>query len=241
MLRSDIDCQAAGILVSYRSDFVSNHLTSDGASNIRFMPRGSASQPAAPASTGDAGERILAAAERCIERHGVYKTTMDDIASEVGMSRPSVYRYFADRDDLLIELITRHTRVLLVRARKAGARQGSLSDQLIESVLYAADHCRRDPLTRHVIDPDATSLGRRVRSSGTSEMLAAELWEPFLDAAFVNNELPRGLSRSDIHVWLRSVAIMVMRGLENEEGDLKRYRSLLRRFFAPAFAGQTNT
>ena len=29
---------------------------------------------------------------------------------------------------------------------------------------------------------------------------------------------------------------MVMRGMEDGEGDLKRYRSILRRFVAPAFA-----
>jgi AcrR family transcriptional regulator len=40
-------------------------------------------------STADARERILAAAERCIDRHGIRKTTMDDIASEVGLSRPA--------------------------------------------------------------------------------------------------------------------------------------------------------
>jgi AcrR family transcriptional regulator len=64
----------------------------------------------------------LAAAERCIDRHGIRKTTMDDIASEVGLSRPNVYRYFADRDDLLIELITRHARALIDRAHKSISR-----------------------------------------------------------------------------------------------------------------------
>ena len=68
-------------------------------------------------TTDDARERILAAAERCIERHGIRKTTMDDVASEVGLSRPSVYRYFADRDDLLVELIMRHARVINERAQ----------------------------------------------------------------------------------------------------------------------------
>src|SRR5271166_4400289 len=118
------------------------------------MPQGSRRQPTAPTSTGDARERILAAAERCVDRHGIRKTTIDDIASEVGLSRPSVYRYFADRDDLLIELITRHARALLARARKSISRQGSLADQIVETVLYTADHSRREPLTRHIIDPD---------------------------------------------------------------------------------------
>jgi AcrR family transcriptional regulator len=201
------------------------------------MPRRSPSQPTAPASTDDARERILAAAERCIDRHGIRKTTMDDVACEVGLSRPSVYRYFADRDDLLIELITRHARALLDRARKSISRQSSLPDQIVETVLYTAEHGRRDPLTRHVIDPDATSLGRRMIASGTTEMMRAEMWDPVLDAALANNELPPGLPRSDIHLWLGNVTLMVMRGLEDGDGDLRRYRSILRRFVVPAFAG----
>ncbi|MDT5343066.1 MAG: hypothetical protein QOE52_2250, partial [Mycobacterium sp.] len=161
--------------------------------------------------------------------------TMDDIASEVGLSRPSVYRYFADRDDLLVELISRHGRALVDRARKTISRQSSLPDQIVESVLYVADHARRDPIMRHSIDPNGTSLGRRMITSGMAEMLRADWWDPFLDAAVANNELPHGLPRSDIHLWLGNVAKTVMRGLEDGDGDVKRYRSILRRFIAPAF------
>jgi AcrR family transcriptional regulator len=118
---------------------------------------------------------------------------MDDIAAEVGLLRPNVYRYFADRDDLLLELITRRTRALLDRARKFASRRSSLPDQLVESVLYTADNGRRDPLTRHIIDPAGTSLGRRMIASGTSETIRAEMWDPLLDAALANNELPPGL------------------------------------------------
>jgi AcrR family transcriptional regulator len=200
------------------------------------MPRDSRSQPTAPANRDDARERILAAAERCIDRHGIRKTTMDDVASEVGLSRPSVYRYFTDRDDLLIELITRYTRALLGRAHKSISRQSNLPDQIVEAVLYTAEHGRRDPLTRHILDPDGTSLGRRMIASGTTAIIRAEMWDPVLDAAIANNELPPGLPRSDIHLWLGDITKLVMRGLEDGEGDIKRYRSILRRFVVPAFA-----
>jgi AcrR family transcriptional regulator len=203
------------------------------------MPRRSPSQPTAPTSTDNARERILAAAERCIDRHGIRKTTMDDIACEVGLSRPSVYRYFADRDDLLIELITRHARVLIDRTHKSVSQRTGLPDQIVECLLYIADHGRRDPLTRHSIEPDATSLGRQMIASGTSEMLRAELLDPLLDNAIANNELPPGLPRSDIHLWLGNVTLMVMRGLEDGDGDVKRYRSILRRFVIPAFTNIT--
>jgi AcrR family transcriptional regulator len=67
----------------------------------------------------------VAAAERFIDRHGIHKTTIDDIASEVGLSCPSIYRYFADRDNLLIDLIARHARALLDRARKSMSRKST--------------------------------------------------------------------------------------------------------------------
>src|ERR1700761_4177390 len=205
------------------------------------MPQRSLAQQSAPTTADEARERIVAAAERCIDRHGIRKTTMDDVACEVGLSRPSVYRYFADRDDLLIELITRHARALLDRARKSIARQSSLPDQIVESILYTAEHARRDPLTRHITAPDPTSLGRRMIPSETTKMMRAEMWDPILDAALANNELPPGLPRSDIHLWLGDVTKMVMRGLEDGEGDVRRYRSILRRFVVPAFAGANRT
>jgi AcrR family transcriptional regulator len=191
------------------------------------------------AATDDARERILAAAERCIDRHGIRKTTMDDVASEVGLSRPSVYRYFADRDDLLVELVARHARVLNDRAHKSMSRQNSLSDQIVEGVISIADNGLRDPLTRYAIDTDGSSLSRRMIASGMSEVIRAEIWDRYLDAAVASNELPRGLPRSDIHLWLGNLTKMVMRGIEDGDGDLKRYRSILRRFVAPAFTGST--
>jgi AcrR family transcriptional regulator len=153
------------------------------------------------------------------------------------LSRPNVYRYFDDRDDLLIELITRHARALHGWARKSISRRGGLADQIVETVLYTAEHGRRYPLTRHVIDPDGTTLGKRMVASKTREMIRAEVWDPILDAAVANNELPPGLPRSDIHLWLGDVTVMVLRGLEDGDGDLRRYRSILRRFVVPAFAG----
>jgi len=52
------------------------------------------------------------------------------------MSRPSVYRYFADRDDLLIKLISRHARALTNRAHRSMSRQSGFSAQIIEGILY---------------------------------------------------------------------------------------------------------
>src|SRR3546814_9749490 len=48
----------------------------------------------APSSVDDARDRLIDAAETCFTRFGVAKTTLEDIATEAGVSRATVYRYF---------------------------------------------------------------------------------------------------------------------------------------------------
>ena len=62
-----------------------------------------AGEPGDPLSLHD---RILAATYRCVERFGMGKTTIDDIAKESGVSRATIYRQFAGgRDELLLETV----------------------------------------------------------------------------------------------------------------------------------------
>ncbi len=52
-------------------------------------------------------DQILDAAYASFTRHGVKRTTMDDIASAAGMSRPSVYQYVRGKDDAFRRLAQR--------------------------------------------------------------------------------------------------------------------------------------
>jgi AcrR family transcriptional regulator len=54
-----------------------------------------------PGSEADARERIVGAAARCVDRYGPGKTGLSDVAAELGVTRQTVYRYFAGTDDLL--------------------------------------------------------------------------------------------------------------------------------------------
>ncbi|KAA2236500.1 TetR/AcrR family transcriptional regulator [Salinarimonas soli] len=55
----------------------------------------------------DRHTRILDAAERCFARAGIHRTTMQDVASEAGMSPGNLYRYFPSKDALAAGLAER--------------------------------------------------------------------------------------------------------------------------------------
>jgi AcrR family transcriptional regulator len=183
----------------------------------------------------DPRARVLQAAEACIMRHGIRKTTMEDIANEAGMSRPTVYRYFADRDDLLIALISTHSRSLLERAHRYISKQRGLANQIAEGLLYLADHGRRDPFTRYLVNLDGTDLSRRMATSRANDQLTAEFWDRFLDEAQASGELAEDLRRPDAHFWLGRIGLMLMVLLDEDPDGVDRYRAMVRRFVTPAF------
>jgi len=61
-------------------------------------------RPAAPVSTHVA---ILNEVERLIARKGVYGFTLDDVAAPLKVRAPSIYKHFASRDEVLIEVSRR--------------------------------------------------------------------------------------------------------------------------------------
>jgi AcrR family transcriptional regulator len=62
---------------------------------------------AAAETPSDRHTRILDAAERCFARAGIHRTTMQDVASEAGMSPGNLYRYFPSKDALAAGLAER--------------------------------------------------------------------------------------------------------------------------------------
>lgn len=49
--------------------------------------------------------QILEAAWRCFYRQGVQATTMEEIIAEAGMSASQMYRYFANKEDIIVTAI----------------------------------------------------------------------------------------------------------------------------------------
>jgi AcrR family transcriptional regulator len=70
---------------------------------------------------------ILEAARRVLLREGIAATTMDAVASEVGVTKTALYYYFASKDALLFELVfgiyEQHARA--VHTAVEGASSGS--------------------------------------------------------------------------------------------------------------------
>lgn len=85
---------------------------------------------------------ILDAAIRLFATKQCNQVGMRDIASEVGISPASIYRYFSDRDDLFLEVLVRESHAMeqfLQSLKKQGANS-SIEETADNFVAYLLEH-----------------------------------------------------------------------------------------------------
>ena len=192
------------------------------------------SRVALPSDAEAARERLMDAAEACVEQYGVAKTTMDDIAKMAGVSRPTVYRHFSDRDSLILAVVMRRSRMLAGRAVELIRRYDSFPDQLVEGLLFLVEKGRKDPFVRLLVAPEHIDLANRILGGSIPAELNYEIWEPILTEARQRGELRADLDFAAVSRWLTYLIVLLL-GRFDVDDDVDALREMLRTFVVPAF------
>jgi AcrR family transcriptional regulator len=106
----------------------------------------------APTRTSTVEDRILEGAARCFTDVGVRKTTVAEIAAAAGITKPTFYRRYSDKSDVVEALVRRETDDLARRMREAGAASTSAADAFTAAFRTAARWLTRHPFVRKSLD-----------------------------------------------------------------------------------------
>ena len=129
-----------------------------------------------------APDRILDSAERCMARYGL-RVSMRDVAAEAGLSRGSVYRYYADRDALVAAVLERTADRFVGAAAEVVDTQVTLADQVAEAAVFIRSHLGDEGLTLR-LPAERESLLAAVMTAGSGRLVErwGEFWLPRLAA-----------------------------------------------------------
>jgi AcrR family transcriptional regulator len=187
------------------------------------------------ADVDEARSQILMAAQSVFLRYGVNKTTMDDIARESGVSRPTVYRYFRDRDSLISALIEMRSRILFGRAREFVQSQPTFEDVIVEGLIFLIDNGRRDPIVRILVSPERMEMTTAlVGSSDLAARLTREMWEPILMEAQQRGDVRTDVTIDEINEWFALLQFILVGRLDFVHADDPSHRKLIRTFVMPS-------
>lgn len=75
-------------------------------------------------------EAVLRAAVRMFNGRGFHATSLDDVAASLGISKPTIYHYLGNKEQVLIECVTRGLELLRAAAVAAGQQSGNGLERL---------------------------------------------------------------------------------------------------------------
>ena len=186
--------------------------------------------------------RLLDAAEGCLEQFGPQKTSMEDVARAAGMSRATVYRYFENRDALLLGVASRQSSALAAEAMNYLAQFNTISDWMVEGLLFTLREIPRRPVFASLV----TSLDSRASGSlflGSTGLV--QIGVNVLQPMFANAKA-QGLLRDDVDPemlveWLLRMLWTYLNAPSQVATDEEGMRKLFRMMLIPAVLKDSST
>jgi AcrR family transcriptional regulator len=193
----------------------------------------------APTDATAARTRLVDAAETCIDRKGLARTTVEDVAREAEVSRATIYRYFGNRDELILRVLLRDlersTDRDLPEFYDGVTDAEGFARATVDTAAYLVSSIRHSPKLQLLLQRETAGFNAAI--AGASEALFREWTDdisPFLAAAQQAGRLRHDVGPEVIAEWiLRAIlSLLMIEGPRVHSEDEE--RRLLETFLAPA-------
>jgi AcrR family transcriptional regulator len=137
-----------------------------------------------PKTEAEARRFLLDVTQRCIDRFGLSKVGLSDVASAAGVTRQTVYRYFANADELFSAAAVLASGGFLERMRERVLAHEGLAERIVETLVVAIQEIPKDVhLSTLVRSGDSLAVSSALRRFFVQEeMLALSDGDFSLDA-----------------------------------------------------------
>lgn len=218
-------------------------ITQDTAGADRPAPMEHGFHPSPPPPRPAMELRLCEAALACIERSGLAKTTLEDIAAEAEVSRQTIYRYFANRDELLLDAL------LLELERNRGPdpfdellpeihTPEAAVDALVGGAVFTIDSIRRNRKLSALLATEGDSV--RSTLAGASQLLFrhhADDLRPWLQLGQKIGFFNPDLDADEMAEWLLRITVSLLTEAGLIERGADELHAYLKAYLTPAFAG----
>lgn len=190
-----------------------------------------------PPTEDEARARIVAAAAACVEQFGPAKTTLSDVANSLGVTRQTVYRYYANLGELLGAVGQAGVDDFTDRMAAHLSTFTTPADVAIESIVWAVETIPHERFIGALLQAGETD----VFSRGVTSSLALSVGSGILRRVPVDwSEI--GVSDSELEGLAEMLMRLFMSFLQypaDPPRSTDELRALVRRWLGPALTGPT--
>ncbi|MEI9931655.1 MAG: TetR/AcrR family transcriptional regulator [Rhizomicrobium sp.] len=181
---------------------------------------------------------IINAAVTCVCKLGARKVSVEDIATEAGISRRTLYRLYPNRRAIMRAVIFHRLEKIATQIQEAMRKCKTFEDCIVTGSVLTIKIARRDDVYVSIADDDSTLvLNNPSYRRGTQvEPLFLSTWAGVFERGRKEGKIHKSLTNHQLSDWLMSIHQMIQ--WREDLNDAEK-ASLLRTFVLPSlkFAG----
>ncbi len=189
-----------------------------------------------PGTEHEARRRIVEAATACIDRAGLAKTSLSDVAAEAGVTRQTVYRYFPSLADILRAVGLARVEEFAGRMERHLASFGSAEEVAVESVVFGVRTVPDEPYLGLLLQAGETEFFTAGVTSPLSFSLGAQILRnvpvDWAGVGVTTDDDLQGLAEILMRLFISFLQYPSTPALTDD-----RLRTLVRRWVGPALRG----
>lgn len=175
-------------------------------------------------------QRILDAAIACVKQWGIEKTSLNDIAKQAGVTRPTVYSYFPNRNDVIRTALLQSGYAFGERLMEHMNSFNNTSDRLLESVLFALEELPKEPYLAVLTEADISGyINKDALTDPEGHEICLALFREIFRPTPVDDE-----ELTEITELTVRLALSLLMTAGSVKRDTEQMRQFLRRRLLPA-------
>ena len=180
-------------------------------------------------------ERLLDAAESCLQQYGLGKTTVEDVARAAGLSRATVYRVVGSRDALVLAVAAREAERCAADAIDHLQQFDDVGSWVVEGVLFCLREVPKRPVLAQLGAPqDLATASRLVLSSERLLAIGSDILRPMFERARRDGLVAADVELDAFIEWVLRILMSFLAVPGPEDRDEEALRRLLRTMLLPA-------
>jgi AcrR family transcriptional regulator len=188
-----------------------------------------------PGGPSEARDRLLDAAQQCFGQFGVAKTTVEDVAAEARVSRATIYRYFQNREELLLAVLIREGARFMEGLTRSIAEDADPAEALVETALATIAGVRSNTQLGMLFRPESAGLTMTAPGARAQILrMTAHHLAPVLDLAERQGRLLPGVVPDDAAEFVLRLTLSLLEfDLADRPREGEDLRGFLRRYLVP--------
>jgi AcrR family transcriptional regulator len=176
---------------------------------------------------------IIDAAVTCVRRLGARKVSVEDIATQAGISRRTLYRLYPNRRAIMRAVIFNRLEKIATQIQDAMRKCKTFEDCIVTGSVLTIKIARRDDVYVSISDDDSTLvLNNPSYRKGTQvEPLFLSTWAGVFERGRKEGKIHKSLTNHQLSDWLMSIHLVIQ--WREDLNDTEK-TALLRTFVLPS-------